>query len=83
MSVTIEVDLPEPLASEAKAKGLLDPKRLANLIKRELRAGEDQRNFFDIIREIQAQPGDPLSMEEIQAEVDVLRARRRAGEAGR
>ncbi len=83
MSITIPVDLPEALAAEAKAKGLLDPKRVAALIARELSSESDQRSFSDIIREIRAQPGEPMSMEEIQAEVDAVRAKRRASEAGR
>lgn len=83
MSITLRLDLPESVAAEAKAKGLLDPQRVASLIARELSSETDQRSFFEIIREIRAQPGEPMTMEEIQAEVDEVRAKRRAGEAGR
>lgn len=83
MSITVELDLPESLAAEAKAKGLLDPKRVAGLIARELGHEADQRSFFDMVREIRAQPGEPMTMEQIQAEVDAVRADRGAREAGR
>ncbi len=82
MSITIQFDLSESLAAQARAKGLLDPKRVASLIVRELSPETDQRNFFEIVREIRAQPGEPMTMEEIQAEVDAVRAERRGREAG-
>ncbi len=82
MSITIKLDLPESVAAQAKAKGLLDPKHVATLIARELNLEGDQRSFFEIVREIRAQPGEPMTMEEIQAEVDAVRTERRAREAG-
>jgi len=83
MSITVHLDLPESVAAEAKARGLLDPERVAGLIARELGHESDQRSFFEIAREIRAQPGEPMTMEEIQAEVNAVRAERRAREAGR
>ena len=82
MSITVQLNLPESVVAQAKAKGLLEPERVAGLIARELSSETDQRNFFEIIREIREQPGEPMSMEEIQAEVDAVRANRRAREAG-
>ena len=81
MSITVQLDLPEGLAEKARAAGLLDPKRVATLIARELSSESDQRGFFEMVREIRAQPGEPMSMEEIQAEVNAVRAERRAREA--
>ena len=81
MSITVQLDLPESVAAEARAKGLLDPKRVASLIARELSAGQDRRSFFEIFREVRAQPGAPMTPEEIQVEVDIVRAERRAREA--
>jgi hypothetical protein len=83
MSVTVKLDLPESVAAEARARGLLDPKRMASLIARELSSGQDLRNFFEIVREIRAQPGEPNTMKEIQAEVDAVRAERRPRESRR
>ena len=81
MSITVQLDLPEELAEKARAAGLLDPKRVASLIARELSAESDQRSFFERVRQIRAQPGQPMTMEEIHAEVDAVRAERRAREA--
>ncbi|MBM3840131.1 MAG: cytochrome P450 [Verrucomicrobia bacterium] len=78
MSITIELDLPETVAAEARAKGLLDPQNLTRLIEREVKAESARRDFFDIVRELRALPGEPMTMEEIQAEVDAVRAERAA-----
>jgi hypothetical protein len=83
MSVTIQLDLPDEIAKRARAAGLLDPKRVASLIARELSSEADPRSFFEIVREIRAQPGEPMTMEEIQAEVDSVRAQRRTRETSR
>src|SRR5437867_13414279 len=82
MSITLKLDLPESVAAAARAKGLLDPKRVASLIAREVSSETDQRGFFDVVREIRSQPGEPMTTDEIQAEVDAVRAERRAREAG-
>ena len=83
MSITVQLDLPESMATEAKARGLLDPKRVATLIARELSSESDPRSFFEIVRKLREQPGEPMTMEEIQAEVDAVRLAKRAREAGR
>ena len=80
MSITVQLDLPEEIAKKARAAGLLDPKRVATLIARELNSGADQRSFFEMVREIRAQAGEPMTIEEIQAEVDAVRAEKRARE---
>lgn len=82
MSITMQLDLPEELAKKARAAGLLDPQRVASLIARELNAGGDRRSFFEIARQIQAQPGEPMTMEEIQKEVNAARAKEHIGEPG-
>jgi hypothetical protein len=83
MSVTVELDLPESVAAEARERGLFEPKRMASLIARELSSAQDRRTFFEIVREIRAQPGEPNTMQEIQAEVDAVRTERRAREGRR
>lgn len=82
MSVTIELDLPEVLANEALAGGLLEPVSVGNLIATELRrrkAGSDLNRVLDAIR---AQPGQPMSEQEIAAEVRAVGVERIAHEAG-
>jgi hypothetical protein len=83
MSVTIEVDLPEALAREAREKGLLDSKSMSEMISAELRRREAAAELDQVLKEIRSQPGEPMSMEDIQAEVEAVRAERRAREAGR
>jgi hypothetical protein len=57
-----------------------DPKRMASLIARGLSSEQDGRSFFEIAREIRSQAGQPDTMQEIQKEVDAIRAERRARE---
>jgi hypothetical protein len=83
MSVTVELDLPESVAAEARARGLFEPKCMASLIARELSSEQDRRTCFELVREIRAQPGEPAIMQEIQAEVDAVRAERGAREGRR
>ena len=78
MSITIELDLPEDVAAKAQAEGLLNPQNLTRLIKREVEAESDRRDFFEMVRELRALPGELMTMEEIQAEVDAVRAERAA-----
>jgi urease accessory protein UreF len=74
------LDLPEAVAAEAKAKGLLDPESLERLITREVAAKSTQKDFFEIAESLRALPGDPMSIEEIQAEVNAARSERAARE---
>ena len=83
MSITIQLDLPEALAREAKATGLLESESMADLLTTELRRRKAAAELNKVLDEIRAQPGEPMSMEQIQAEVDAVRAERRAREAGR
>jgi hypothetical protein len=83
MSITVKLDLPESVAAEAKARGLLDPKRVATLIARELSSESDPRSFFEIVRKIREYPDEPMTMEEIQGEVDAVRTAKPIREVGR
>ena len=80
MSITVELDLPEAVAAKARAKGLLEPRELTRLITREVSAEEDAHDFFEMVRQLRSLPGEPITMEEIQAEVDAIRAERSARE---
>ena len=82
MSVTIQLDLPDALVNEARANGLLNADAMIDLLATELRrrrAGAELRNVLDQIR---AQPGEPMSEAELAAEVKAGRRERRAGEVG-
>jgi hypothetical protein len=83
MSTTAQIELPEPVAATAKARGLLEAQNLSKLIEREVSAESARRDYFEMVRELRALPGEPMSMEEIQAEVEIVRSQRAAPETGR
>jgi hypothetical protein len=78
MSITIQLDLPEALAEEARAKGLLEPKKLEELIKDEMVSPAALKNYREMVEQMRAYPDEPMTMDEIQAEVRAVRAERRA-----
>ena len=39
-----------------------------------------RKDFFEMVRDLRALPGQPMTMDEIQAEVDAVRAERAARE---
>lgn len=78
MSITIQLDLTESVAAKARAKGLLDPASVSRLIERELDLEEPQRAYREMVEKMRAYPDDePMTMDEIQAEVNTVRAQRR------
>lgn len=81
MSVTIKLDLPDALVKEAKANGLLESAPIGDLLVTELRRRKAAAELKNLLEGIRAQPGEPMTMEEIQAEVDTVRAERRTREA--
>jgi post-segregation antitoxin (ccd killing protein) len=75
-TLELTLNLPDGLAQEAKAAGLLTPEAIEQMLKRELkrRAGE---LLLESARALQAvEPR--LTEAEIQAEIDAARAQRRA-----
>ena len=83
MSVTIQVDLPEALVKEARANGLLESQRLGEMLNEELRRERARKDLGRMLKELHGLPGEPMSAEEIQAEIDAVRAQRRRRESGR
>lgn len=71
-TVELKLSLPEQLAAEAQAAGLLTPETLEALLKVALRARR-AKEFFDAADSLAAARLPPMSMEEIQAEVDAVR----------
>jgi hypothetical protein len=82
MSVTIELDLPDALVKEAKASGLLESRRLGEMLNEELRRERARKDLGRMLNELHSLPGEPMSPEEIQAEIDAVRAQRRQRESG-
>lgn len=78
-TLEVRLDLPDQLALEAKAAGLLTPKVLARLLKDAIRRRAAQSLLAGAARATAA-GSRPLAIREIQAEVAaVRRARRGAG----
>ena len=82
MSITVQLDLPESVAAEAKAKGLLNPQALARLVEREIELDKPMQDFREMVEQMRAYQDEPMTMDEIQAEVNAVRAERRARREG-
>jgi hypothetical protein len=71
--LTLEIQLPDVLAEQAKKAGLLEPEALERLVREALlaRRAEDLAKARDVLA---ANPLPPMTPEEIQAEIDAYRA---------
>ena len=79
-TLQVKLELPDPLAAEAQAAGLLTPEQLERMLREALRAKRVEK--LAAAREVlAANPLPPMTPEEIQAEIDAYRAevRRAAG----
>ncbi len=84
MSITVQLELAEEVAARARAKGLLDPHELARLIEREIVSESALKDYREMVNSMRAYADEPMTMDEIQAEVNAVRAERRARrESGR
>ena len=77
-TLELKLNLSDRLAREAQAAGLLTPEALALLLKEAMRRRAGQALLAGAARATQA-GSKPLSMEEIQAEVNSVRRARKAG----
>jgi hypothetical protein len=77
---TLEINLPESLAKEAKEAGLLTAEAIEKLIAEALRR-RDFDELLSVADRVEAAGVPPMSMEEINAEIEAYRAERRG--AGR
>ena len=75
---TVEIELPEATAQAAKAAGLLTPQAIDRLLSNALRKREATQSLQSVAAEVAAAGIAPMSMEEIDAEVKIVRAERRA-----
>lgn len=73
---TLEITLPDSLATEAKAAGLLESSMLERLVREALR--ENRLQHLAVLRErLATDPLPPMTQEEIQAEIEAYRAQPR------
>jgi hypothetical protein len=80
MTTTIELQLilPDDLAREAKASGLLEPGFLTALLREEARKRRIE-GLFQAADRLAALDEPPLSAAEIEAEIDAVRKENRLG----
>ena len=77
MTLQVNLNLPENLAKEASNLGLLEPQALQTLLREAVRRRHIAR--LTEARELVAAAGiPPLTMDEIQAEIEADRAERRS-----
>ena len=75
-TLQVKLNLPDRLAREAKAAGLLTPESLSQLLKQALRRRAGKALLAGAARAAQA-GSKPMSMEEIQVEVNAVRRARK------
>ena len=75
-TLEVKLDLPESLAKEAQQAGLLTPKAMERLLRDAMRRRAAQSLLTGAARATRA-GSKPLSMREIQAEVNAVRRARK------
>lgn len=75
-TLELKLSLPERLAKEAQAAGLLTPEAITQLVKEAVRRRAGQA-LLDAAERVAQADIPPLSMEEIQAEVNAVRQARK------
>lgn len=79
---TIQIELPEATAKAARDAGLLTPQALERLLTDALKRQQAADSLLSIADRVAAAGIEPMSMEEINAEVKAARAERRQRNAG-
>ncbi|MFZ5844760.1 MAG: hypothetical protein ACOY3E_17890 [Pseudomonadota bacterium] len=73
----IQIEVPDNLAAAANRAGLLKPEAIERLLRDAVRR-QAANELLAIADELTATDIPPMTLEEIQAEVDAVRAERRA-----
>ena len=73
----VTVKLPDELARKAQAAGLLSPEGIERALRAALKR-EAGGKLLEIAKDVQAAGIPPMTEDEIQAEIDAVRAARRA-----
>ena len=79
---TIQIELPDATAKAARDAGLLTPQALDRLLTDALKRQEAADSLLSIADRVAAAGIEPMSMEEINAEVKAARAERRQRAGG-
>lgn len=80
-TLQVQIDLPDGLAKEASNLGLLEPQALQNMLREAVRRRHIAR-LTEARERVAAAGIPPLSMEEIQDEIEADRAERSAKNDG-
>lgn len=73
---TVQITLPDQLAQEAQRAGLLAPESIERMLREQLRAERIDR-LKAARQKLAAEPIEPMTSEEIQAEIDAYRTEQR------
>ena len=68
----LTVTLPDALAKEAAQEGLLTPEAISQMLREEIRR-RSVAELFQAMDRMAAVPGEPMTEDEIQAEIDAVR----------
>lgn len=79
-TVQLKLNLPDTLAQAARQAGLLTPDAIERLLEEEVRR-RSVDEFFEAADRLAATGLPPMSLEEIQVEVDAVRAMRKHRES--
>jgi len=80
-SLELKLDLPDSLAREAEANGLLTPEAIESLLRAEIRRRRVNK-LFDAADSLAALDS-PVSEAEVEAEIAAVRQKRRSTDASR
>lgn len=75
---TVQIELPEELARKAREAGLLAPDSIERVLREALRR-EAFEELLSVAEKVEAAGIPPMSMEEINAEIQAYRAEHRRG----
>jgi hypothetical protein len=81
LSTELKLTLPDGLAREAEASGLLTPEAIEALLREEIRRRRVNR-LFDVADRLADLDIPPLTDAEVEAEIEAVRRSRRDSDAG-
>jgi len=82
VQLEITLTLPDSVAREAQASGLLKADSLESLLREALRRRRVDR-LFEVADRLAALPGPPMTEGEVEEEIQAVRSKRHAAHAGR
>jgi hypothetical protein len=74
---TVQIDLPDAIAQAAREAGLLTPQAMDRLLTDALKRKQAADALLDIADRVAAAGIEPMTMDEINAEIKAYRAERR------